>query len=252
MTIPTSADIPGIIKAIEDGHRIKIFLSSCGMRVVRNEDTTAYGEHHFLSGALAHASESYLEGGIKYEDMYSGKNARHDHHEEGSSSFEDDLDHHVLKGRSVFIEKDPETGEVVVELSHTEDRKLPPEIDDLFWGSDIKVEVLIDGFAFHGRRGLVKCVMRPEGAGELASDFFLCSLKGRGSDFKEAAENALAKPVPHWTLDNVDGVFELNEEGYVVSSLAYDRPGSEGIWTPHVLKSEEEPPPPPATGTHHD
>ena len=84
-----------------NGAKMHCFRSGGGLRVVRlerNGNLVAYGEHPNVEDALSHAAEDYLAGGRDYAAVYgSGK----PHYLTGSSQPTGPLDAWLLQGRTI-------------------------------------------------------------------------------------------------------------------------------------------------------
>lgn len=102
-----------IEKALKKGGRLHTFRSGGGLRVVRierNGELLAYGEHPSIDDALAHAAEDFKAGGREYGSVYGGSKP---HYLTGSPEATSRLDLWVLQGHNFDAYYDKE---FVVEL----------------------------------------------------------------------------------------------------------------------------------------
>ncbi len=101
-----------IEKALFEGVKLHSFRSGGGLRVVTLEKegkSVAYGEHPYMADALMHANQDYLDGGLTYEQLYSGQNAKYRHYLTGAApTGHDELDTWISRGNvfDAYVEEE--------------------------------------------------------------------------------------------------------------------------------------------------
>lgn len=120
-------ELQGIHTALQQGLRLRAFLSGGGLRVIRledgNENLKGYGEHPLVNDALMLAEEDFLAGGRPYKEVYGKK---YTHYMTGTTEAPTRLDEWLLRGRSFNAWWENE--EFVVELHGTQDVRPPKEL----------------------------------------------------------------------------------------------------------------------------
>ena len=123
---------PNLEKALRDGAKIHIFRSGGGLRVVRVEkkgELISYGEHPYLSGALAHAESDF---GLSYAEQY-GDDGKHLHYLTGEyPKFSDPIDAYISGDNTLDIFYSEKCKSIFCTTPPKSHLKRP---DDILWGS---------------------------------------------------------------------------------------------------------------------
>jgi hypothetical protein len=140
----------GLADAICAGARLHAFRSGGGLRVVRIErdgQLVAYGEHPYLEQALAYAEEDLAAGGCRYQEVY-GKTRPH--YLTGSSTPSSSLDRFVCRGPSFDVTC--EGGEFVFCAEFSHERRTPQDVIDRVLNLGIAIVFARDGFVYQAER----------------------------------------------------------------------------------------------------